>query len=156
MGRPIRQILVNTMPVPDAAHSTDKIPVLLLKTRSSLTDAYEDTLKCYVPDGGDIIGGGYEPCFVPVLQHRFNTHGLSTIKSLLRDQKISSSAHGAEYGGMIFTSQRAVEAFAHQVQGSKGTLLVPAPHTSSCTHLSLGISVFISSHSFRWKRTEPR
>ncbi|KAL7620041.1 hypothetical protein AAE478_010590 [Parahypoxylon ruwenzoriense] len=90
-----------------------KVPVLLLKTKSTPTDAYED-LFSKPRDGFD-----FEPAFVPVLQHRFKDDGMQQFEKLLREQQISKNANGT-YGGLIFTSQRAVEAFAKLVEGSRG------------------------------------
>ncbi|KAI8627580.1 uroporphyrinogen-III synthase [Xylariaceae sp. FL1651] len=90
-----------------------KIPVLLLKTKSSLTDAYEDLFS--TPQDGF----HFEPTFVPVLQHRFEEDGMKSLRSLLRKQQINNSDDSA-YGGLIFTSQRAVEAFARLVEEGQG------------------------------------
>jgi uroporphyrinogen-III synthase len=93
------------------------IPILLLKTKSTPTDAYEDlftsppstetSTKSAVQD--DVPN--FAPQFVPVLQHRFLDAGLDRLRAPLLRQQISSQPD-AEYGGLIFTSQRAVEAFA--------------------------------------------
>ncbi|KAI0550940.1 uroporphyrinogen-III synthase [Xylaria curta] len=99
----------------DPAPSTDgsKVPVLLLKTKSSPTDAYEDLFS--TPHDGF----HFEPTFVPVLQHCFAEDGLQTVRELLQAKKISNSVDSA-YGGLIFTSQRAVEAFAKLVDEGQG------------------------------------
>ncbi|CAK7266203.1 uroporphyrinogen-III synthase [Sporothrix epigloea] len=90
--------------------------VFLLKTRSSPTDAYEDLFKA--PNDA---GSRYAPIFVPVLEHRFVDDGLAQIDSLLTRRQITNgrlqSSTGGKYGGMIFTSQRAVEAFKKVVDG---------------------------------------
>lgn len=89
-------------------------PVLLLKTRSAPTDAYHDLLSA--------SEHAFCPRFIPVLQHRFEEPGLSRLRSVLRDRRVSanpespSSSSSSSYGGLIFTSQRAVEAFAKLVQ----------------------------------------
>ncbi|KAI1463540.1 tetrapyrrole biosynthesis, uroporphyrinogen III synthase [Daldinia caldariorum] len=98
----------------DSASSPDKVPVLLLKTKSSPTDAYEDIFSA--PRDGS---PSFEPIFVPVLQHRFEDDGMRQFEKLLRERRISRSADSA-YGGLIFTSQRAVEAFAKLVDEGKG------------------------------------
>lgn len=85
------------------------IPILLLKTKSTPTDSYEQYFSA-------ASAPLFTPIFVPVLEHRPNVQNLETVKSWLRD----GVARGAgpkkrmmgKYGGMIFTSQRAVEAFA--------------------------------------------
>ena len=79
-----------------------KIPVLLLKTKSVPNDGYEEHFS--TPDSP------FVPSFVPVLEHQPNEENLQRIKSLLRERKLNE-----EYGGMIFTSQRAVEGFARVV-----------------------------------------
>ncbi|KAI0098865.1 uroporphyrinogen-III synthase [Nemania sp. FL0031] len=86
-----------------------KVPVLLLKTKSSPTDAYEDLFS--TPHEGF----HFEPTFVPVLQHCFAEDGLKSLRELLQEKRINNSLDSA-YGGLIFTSQRAVEAFAKLVE----------------------------------------
>ncbi|EPS45737.1 hypothetical protein H072_113 [Dactylellina haptotyla CBS 200.50] len=73
------------------------IPVLLLKTKSSPTDPY-DTLFSST--------GEYTPIFVPVLQH----HNVNddVVKGYILDGSISFGK--GRFGGLIITSQRAVEA----------------------------------------------
>ncbi|KOS18143.1 Uroporphyrinogen-III synthase [Escovopsis weberi] len=85
------------------------IPVLLLKTKSSPGDSYEELLSC------EHEGRRFAPCFVPVLHHHFEEPGLERLRDLLRGRRIGTG-RGCEFGGVIFTSQRAVEAFAHVVQ----------------------------------------
>ena len=48
---------------------------------------------------------------MPVLEHKPNVHNLEQVKNLLQEGELKTN-----YGGMIFTSQRAVEAFAQVVQ----------------------------------------
>lgn len=81
------------------------IPVLLLKTRSLPHDGYEEYFSTpSFADGGRPI---FQPQFVPVLEHWPNAKSLAVLEDLLK------SGHLADkYGGMIFTSQRAVEAWA--------------------------------------------
>jgi len=86
-----------------------QIPVFLLKTKSSPTDAYEDLFS--TPQDGF----HFEPKFIPVLQHRYDDDGMKSVQRLLRERKINGD-EGGEYGGLIFTSQRAVEAFARLVE----------------------------------------
>ncbi|KAI1105430.1 tetrapyrrole biosynthesis, uroporphyrinogen III synthase [Jackrogersella minutella] len=95
------------------APDLDKVPVLLLKTKSAPTDAYEDTFS--TPRDGF----NFEPTFVPVLQHKFEDDGMQHFEKLLGERQISTGAESA-YGGLIFTSQRAVEAFAKLVDEGKG------------------------------------
>jgi hypothetical protein len=82
----------------------NRIPVLLLKTKSTPNDSYEE----YFSDEP------FTPTFVPVLEHRPNLQNLDLIHSLLLDGKFGRDDN-AKYGGMIFTSQRAVEGFAKVV-----------------------------------------
>lgn len=98
-------------------------PILLLKTRSSPKDAYEEYFSAR----------GYNPAFVPVLEHRFREESLAYITGLIEGGSFISDNNvhkeddnhndregggdrkekkrRAKYGGLIFTSQRAVEAF---------------------------------------------
>ncbi|KIW11534.1 hypothetical protein PV08_10835 [Exophiala spinifera] len=98
------------------------IPVLLLKTRSSPYDAYEEYFASSsllptsstpspspsVADGGS---GTFQTHFIPVLEHRPNAPNLEGLAELLRSGNLQD-----KYGGMIFTSQRAVEAWTDVVQ----------------------------------------
>lgn len=62
----------------------------------------------------------FEPTFVPVLEHQFSEKGLDVVRDLLERREIGNEK-GKKYGGMIFTSQRAVEAFTKVVkEGGKG------------------------------------
>jgi uroporphyrinogen-III synthase len=81
-----------------------RIPVVLLKTKSTPGDSYEE---CFSSEP-------FTPTFVPVLEHRPNVQNLDFIRSLLLGGKLGRD-HNAKYGGMIFTSQRAVEGFARVV-----------------------------------------
>jgi uroporphyrinogen-III synthase len=86
--------------------SSHRIPVLLLKTKSTPDDSYE----------GYFSNEPFTPAFVPVLEHRPNGRNLDFIQSLLLDGKLGRDPD-AKYGGVIFTSQRAVEGFAKVVDG---------------------------------------
>ncbi|KAK3322106.1 tetrapyrrole biosynthesis, uroporphyrinogen III synthase [Apodospora peruviana] len=88
-----------------------RTPVFLLKTRSTPADAYEELFSVPTDDGFD-----FEPVFVPVLEHRFDDEGMARVKSTLLGRKISSEP-GSCYGGLVFTSQRAVEAFTKLIEG---------------------------------------
>lgn len=94
-----------------ASPDTTTIPILLLKTKSTPNDAYEELFSSSQAskrnDGKNQLQ--FDPRFVPVMLHRFLDAGLDTIRSHLQNQEISRQ-EGAKYGGMIFTSQRAVEA----------------------------------------------
>jgi uroporphyrinogen-III synthase len=89
-------------------------PILLLKTKSTPNDGYEEQFSSMKD------GPSFEPTFVPVLEHRFLEEGLSVVRDLLQ-QKRFGKYHGVKYGGLIFTSQRAVEAFAKLVKEGKGS-----------------------------------
>ena len=78
-----------------------RIPVLLLKTKSHPTDAYEQYFSQQ-----SSTGPVFEPSFVPVLEHTLNEANVSHLADLVRSGEIRE-----EYGGVIFTSQRAVEAW---------------------------------------------
>ncbi|KAI1289001.1 uroporphyrinogen-III synthase [Xylaria venustula] len=99
----------------ESVSSSDEpsVPVLLLKTRSSPTDAYEDLFS--TPHDNF----RFEPTFVPVLQHCFDEDGLESVRTLLHERKINNGVDSA-HGGLIFTSQRAVEAFAKLVDERQG------------------------------------
>ncbi|EHA52366.1 hypothetical protein MCOR27_004489 [Pyricularia oryzae] len=91
----------------------DKVPVLLLKTKSTPVDAYEEIFS------QTYEGNAFEPIFIPVLEHRFLDNGMKQVRAVLKEHKIGNGAD-CQYGGMIFTSQRAVEAFAHLVTEGAG------------------------------------
>lgn len=93
--------------------ANEKTPVLLLKTKSMPNDGYEEQFDAAKE------GQQYQPIFVPVLEHQLLEEGLSVVRDVLRNKDIGRQA-GAKYGGMIFTSQRAVEAFAKLVEEGQG------------------------------------
>ncbi|OCT47925.1 uroporphyrinogen-III synthase [Cladophialophora carrionii] len=104
--------------------SPTTIPVLLLKTRSQPHDAYEEYFSDFRRGGGggNATNNGAEatplvflPEFVPVLEHRPNSENLARLVKLLSEGRLSE-----QYGGMIFTSQRAVEAWADVVKRVEG------------------------------------
>ncbi|KAJ5136080.1 hypothetical protein N7448_004634 [Penicillium atrosanguineum] len=92
-----------------------RIPILLLKTRSSPNDGYDEFFNT----------NNYTPTFVPVLEHRFNDKNLVHVRSLFATGAFNASDNtnsisnpktpSPKYGGMIFTSQRAVEGFANMI-----------------------------------------
>ncbi|KAG4430493.1 hypothetical protein IFR05_014017 [Cadophora sp. M221] len=100
----------------DRARSS--IPILLLKTKSTPNDGYEERFST-VTDGLQ-----FDPIFVPVLEHQFLDEGRNVVKDLLQKKQIGKDA-GKKYGGMIFTSQRAVEAFTRLVEEGKGDVQWP-------------------------------
>lgn len=92
------------------------VPILLLKTKSTPHDGYEEYFSN--PENGHCL-----PVFVPVLEHRFSEEALKAVESFITDRNLYSSPVSSEdpnrdpkYGGIIFTSQRAVEAFSQIVQ----------------------------------------
>ncbi|KAI4097219.1 MAG: hypothetical protein LQ344_000629, partial [Seirophora lacunosa] len=86
------------------------IPVILLKTASSgHTDPYTTHLTSN-PLSLDVT---YHPIHVPVLEHSFFTEPIFTVfDSFRKENGINDATSKFPYGGLIFTSQRAVEAFA--------------------------------------------
>ncbi|KAI1458528.1 tetrapyrrole biosynthesis, uroporphyrinogen III synthase [Annulohypoxylon moriforme] len=90
----------------------EKVPIFLLKTKSTPSDGYEDIFST------PRHSFNFEPTFVPVLQHRFEDDGMQQFEKLLRKRRINKSVD-SDYGGLIFTSQRAVEAFAKLVDEYK-------------------------------------
>lgn len=98
-----------------------KIPVFLLKTKSLPADGYEEYFS-------QLDGGRYLPIFVPVLEHRFTQGALASIKQHILDGAFlperASEQCSHKYGGMIFTSQRAVEAFTHVIDGLRDEKVV--------------------------------
>ncbi|KFY24142.1 hypothetical protein V493_05425 [Pseudogymnoascus sp. VKM F-4281 (FW-2241)] len=100
-----------------AAADSGKIPIFLLKTRSTPHDGYEEFFSATKLEGHELA-----PTFVPVLEHKLLKPGLDTVRQLLRSRQINNGGDEGTYGGMIFTSQRAVEAFASLVgEGSPNT-----------------------------------
>lgn len=97
----------------DPSLNSNHVPILLLKTKSSPGDGYDDIFS-HPHDAQS-----FEPCFVPVLEHRFEPDGVAEVESILRSKNIDRHAE-APIGGLIFTSQRAVEAFTKIVQDGQG------------------------------------
>jgi uroporphyrinogen-III synthase len=95
-----------------AEHSRGKVPILLLKTKSVPTDTYEELFST-------IDNYRYSPVFVPVLEHRFKRDALNQVRQWVTSRGfVPKSEQGlATYGALIFTSQRAVEAFTEIVEG---------------------------------------
>lgn len=108
-----------------ALNAPESIPVLLLKTKSSPGDAYEELFSSQTAEDGFI----FEPKFLPVLEHRFEPKGLNRVQDLLKARHIGAAPTCA-YGGLIFTSQRAVEAFAKVVEEGKGPFLAVSQEVS--------------------------
>lgn len=94
----------------------EQVPVYLLKTKSSPTDAYEEHIS-------SLEDGKYRPIFVPVLDHIFRDDALRTLRRSAERFAFASGSEASglrkathnpakKYGGLVFTSQRAVDAFA--------------------------------------------
>ncbi|KAL2420029.1 hypothetical protein ABEF95_001818 [Exophiala dermatitidis] len=105
--------------------SSFTIPVLLLKTRSQPHDAYEEYFSTTPASARNpaqqegeantttspFVSYSFVPQFVPVLEHRPHVENLAVLKEALETETLSQ-----RYGGMIFTSQRAVEAWTEVVK----------------------------------------
>ncbi|KAI3319958.1 uroporphyrinogen-III synthase [Xylariaceae sp. AK1471] len=98
---------------PNSSPIGPKTPVFFLKTKSSPSDAYEDLFS--TPQDGFV----FEPTFVPVLQHCFDQYGMKSVRKLLQEKRINAREN-SEYGGLIFTSQRAVEVFSKLINEGQG------------------------------------
>jgi uroporphyrinogen-III synthase len=94
-------------------------PVYLLKTKSSPNDAYEEHFTT-------LQNGHFKPVFVPVLDHMFRDDALRSLRLAAERFAFASGSPATarqkatnnpakRYGGMIFTSQRAVDAFGSVV-----------------------------------------
>lgn len=99
---------------PSASSPVAAIPVLLLKTASVPTDAYHQLLSSSAPITDLATGPGpgpqFVPRFLPVFLHRFRPEATSWLEELLRQRRIGDG-HDCTFGGLVFTSQRAVDAF---------------------------------------------
>lgn len=82
--------------------------LFLLKTKSVPGDGYEEQFAAAKD------GVRFESVFVPVLEHKFKDKGVRVMRNLIRHDRFGTH-EGAKYGGLIFTSQRAVEAFSKSV-----------------------------------------
>ncbi|KAL8942346.1 MAG: hypothetical protein Q9216_001728 [Gyalolechia sp. 2 TL-2023] len=92
---------------------TTSVPVLLLKNPSV---GHEDPYTIHLSSNPPSPGSTYLPLYVPVLEHTSYIEPILTIldHSLKGgDAKLPSSSF--PFGGFIFTSQRAVEAFASAI-----------------------------------------
>ena len=94
------------------------IPLLLLKTPTSPTDAY--TTFFTFPSASSSCT--YTPHYIPVLTHNSNLSSLFPILDPLASSVHSSGSLSYDstsfpYGGLIFTSARAVDAFATALRG---------------------------------------
>ncbi len=89
----------------------EKTLILLLKTKSVPVDVYEEYFSTNIQ---------YQTQFVPVLEHHFNDESLQELQVLVMSgafqQEYVPEPSVNRYGGIIFTSQRAVEAFSKVVK----------------------------------------
>ena len=108
-----------TMDTGDNGVKRNVTPIFLLKTKSNPNDGYEERFSSPRRDSLQ-----FEPIFVPVLEHTFLDEGLGLVKELLQEGSIGKSPDSS-YGGLIFTSQRAVEAFAKVMEEGKGMCSYP-------------------------------
>ncbi|PHH61969.1 hypothetical protein CDD82_2066 [Ophiocordyceps australis] len=99
--------------------------VLLLKTESTPTDAYRILFSQH----------GRSPLFIPVLAHKPNREGLETLQQLLVQRSFASAC---PYSGLIFTSQRAAEAFASLVHQYRPPNDEAWPHLQNIPVYSVG------------------
>lgn len=83
----------------------NSIPILLLKTKSTPNDGYYDEFSSSRNEVS------FNPIFIPVLEHKILDDGMNIVRSLFSKKEIGNR-EVCKYGGLIFTSQRAVEAFA--------------------------------------------
>lgn len=117
-----------------APGAQDAISLFLLKTKANPGDGYEEQFAS-VKDGIR-----FEPVFVPVLEHKFKEKGMRTMRNMIRRDRFGTH-EGSKYGGLIFTSQRAVEAFTSLTreeevtgQGAQEAAIIPTPTSSSDYH----------------------
>lgn len=97
------------MPTGSGGTSRKTYPVLLLKTKSTPYDGYDEYFSS--ASSSSSLACQYDPRFIPVLEHKFHDPNLATVKELC-----VSGSLAQRYGGLIFTSQRAVEGFAGAVR----------------------------------------
>ncbi|OJJ98027.1 hypothetical protein ASPACDRAFT_1889922 [Aspergillus aculeatus ATCC 16872] len=113
------------------ADQDPRTPILLLKTRSTPHDGYDDFFTSQ----------NYNPAFIPVLEHHFQTTNLQRVHDLLVSGGFHAGHPNQKYGGIIFTSQRAVEGFAHVLEGidepDLTPLTLPLYTVGPATHRSL-------------------
>ncbi|KAI5364152.1 putative tetrapyrrole biosynthesis, uroporphyrinogen III synthase, uroporphyrinogen-III synthase [Septoria linicola] len=97
----------------------DQKPIYLLKTPSLPSDSYEHYFN-------ELSNPSYKPIFVPVLEHIFRDDALRNLKrsaerfafaggSEATARQVATNNPAKRYGGLIFTSQRAVDAFGSVV-----------------------------------------
>ena len=95
-----------------------EIPILLLKTRTHPHDGYEEYFSASQKSLNASEGETrFKPIFVPVLEHTANTENLGRLEEYLRNGEWKE-----RYGGMVFTSQRAVEGWRSVVERVEGRI----------------------------------
>jgi hypothetical protein len=115
--------------------------ILLLKTKSSPHDGYDEFFSAR----------NIKPTFIPVLTHVFHNQNLKQIKDLLESCGLNPG-HGRRYGGLIFTSQRAVEAFADLLSKVDReykplhTYTIPIAAEDQCAKKALSLYRFHTRH----------
>jgi uroporphyrinogen-III synthase len=94
-----------------AEQSRGRVPILLLKTKSTPSDTYEELFTTW-------DNHRCAPFFVPVLEHRFKRDALDHVRRHVTSHGFAPHAKQGSptYGALVFTSQRAVEAFTHIVE----------------------------------------
>ncbi|EFQ97343.1 hypothetical protein MGYG_00382 [Nannizzia gypsea CBS 118893] len=112
---------------------TREIPIYFLKTKSTPHDGYKEYFS---------PTKGFKPYFVPVLEHKFNRNNLAKVKDL-----ILSGALTEQYGGIIFTSQRAVEGFSKMIQDEVGIDSYTVNLSRSLSFYSVGPATYRSLKS---------
>jgi uroporphyrinogen-III synthase len=93
-------------------------PIFFLKALATPSDAFQELFSGLRNTADDPI---FDPIFIPILDHALQEQGVSSIVQLLLQASISAH-EDALYGGIIFTSQRAVKAFSTALGRVKGTL----------------------------------
>jgi uroporphyrinogen-III synthase len=129
-------------------NSSVPIPVLLLKTRTIPNDPYETLLSCSSNNNDQNTTIGHpllllKPHFLPVLTHSYTQTSLSKLANLFNDPSTLTKT----YGGIILTSQRAVEALDYVLstlpepvkKAWKEWLSQAHPDASTSTPLSTGV-----------------
>lgn len=100
----------------------DQSPIYLLKTPSLPSDSYEQYFSQCGSSSSSGSSSSYRPIFVPVLEHIFRDDALRNLKrsaerfafaggSEATARQLATNNPAKRYSGMIFTSQRAVDAF---------------------------------------------
>ncbi|EPQ63642.1 Bgt-4392 [Blumeria graminis f. sp. tritici] len=86
----------------------EDMPVILLKDKCEDDDPY---VKHFAESTGI---PKLDPIFVPVLEHQFVETEVEKFRKILHEKEIGKQK-SSKYGGLIFTSKRAVEAFMQLV-----------------------------------------